>query len=188
MESAEKVRRSAIGGVGIESRGRKCLAACEADSSFVPYRASPVAGSDQMARVMVREIADAVEQGLERARSDVRYLDPLVRAATIFRVEKRWAEKAAVILDGYCGESFAGKDRSEVNGVLRGLALVAAVARSDVLAGRIWAGCRRRLVDVESPMSVEEAVRICVTAAASREELGAWREFVGECLTELAVR
>lgn len=186
MESAEKVSDPRLVGLGSSQGAGSAWAACQADSSFVPYRASPVAGSDQMARVMVREIADAVEQGLERARSDVRYLAPLVRAAAIFRVEKRWAEEAAVVLDGYCGESFAGKDRSEVNGILRGLALVAAVGRSDVLAGRIWAGCRRRLVDAESPMSVEEAVRICVTAAASREDLGAWREFVGECLTELA--
>ena len=186
MESAEKVRDPRLVGL-VSSQGPGSVwAACQADSSFVPYGPSPVSGSDHTARVMVKEISVAVEQSLERARSDVRYLTPLVRAATIFRVDKRWADEAAVVLDGYCGESLAGKDRSEVNGILRGLALVAAVARSDVLAGRIWAVCRRRLVDAESPMSVEEAVRICVTAAASMEDLGAWSEFLGECFTELA--
>lgn len=186
IELAGKVSDPRLVELGSSQGTGSAWAACQRESSFVPYRPSPVAGSDQMAPVMVGEIANAIEQGLEHAGSDVRCLAPLVMAATIFRVEKRWAEKAAVVLEGYCGESFTGKDRSEVNGMLRGLALVAAVARSDVLAGKIWAGCRRRLVDPESPMSVEEAVRICVTAAASREDLRGWREFVGECLTELA--
>ena len=171
---------------GNSGEGGDVRASWQADRSFVPYRANPVAGSHQMAREMVGEVAEAIEDGLERAPTDMKFLAALVNGACIFGVESSWAEKAAVVLERHCGEAFAGNDGMLVNGMLKGLAVVAAVARSDVLARAVWAGCGRCLVEPELPMSIEEAVRICVTAAASREEVGEWRVFVGKCLTELA--
>ncbi|MCV0426970.1 MAG: hypothetical protein K5905_16025 [Roseibium sp.] len=35
-------------------------------------------------------------------------------------------------------------------------------------------------------MSIEEAVRVCLVAGASRVDLYEWRDFVGQWLTELA--
>ena len=40
--------------------------------------------------------------------------------------------------------------------------------------------------DTQYALSVDEAVRICIVAGASRADLNDWRDFVGDWLTELA--
>ena len=78
------------------------------------------------------------------------------------------------------------EDQSQLLGILNGLATVAAVARNPALADDLRILVRRYRHDPQFGFSIEKAMRICVVASASRENLFEWREFAGEWLTELA--
>ena len=67
-----------------------------------------------------------------------------------------------------------------------GLAKVAAVARSPALADELRILVRKHRYDVEYAISLDEAIRICLVATASRSDLNDWAEFIGDWLTELA--
>ena len=45
---------------------------------------------------------------------------------------------------------------------------------------------RKYTIDTQFPLSKQDVVWLYLTAAASRSELNAWVDFVGDCLTELA--
>ena len=70
--------------------------------------------------------------------------------------------------------------------VQTGLASVAAVTRSRSLADELRILVRQYRRDTRHTLSVGEAVRVCLAAAASRSGLKDWREYVGGCLTEMA--
>lgn len=66
--------------------------------------------------------------------------------------------------------------------VLNGLATVAAVARSRLLADELRILVRKYVQDIE----IEESIMICLVAASSHKEINDWRDFVGDWLAELA--
>ena len=70
--------------------------------------------------------------------------------------------------------------------MLDGLAKAAAIARSPALADELKILVRRYRRDAEYALTIEEVIKICLVAAASRSELSEWTEFVGEWLTEFA--
>ena len=78
------------------------------------------------------------------------------------------------------------EEKSQLLGILTGLATVAAVARNPVLADDLRILVRRYRHDAQYGFSIEEAMRICLVASASREDLMKWRESAGQWLTELA--
>ena len=78
------------------------------------------------------------------------------------------------------------KDKSQLVSILGGLSTVAAVARSPALADELWILVRKYRRDATYELSIQEAIKICLVAAASRSELSEWTEFVGDWLTELA--
>ena len=78
------------------------------------------------------------------------------------------------------------ENKQQLLTILRGLATVSAVTRSKLLADELRITVRRYLCDVEFTLSTKESFLICLNTAASRLEPNAWREFVGEWLTELA--
>ena len=69
---------------------------------------------------------------------------------------------------------------------LNGLATVAAASRGQALADELRILVRRYRRDTEYALSIEEAIRICLVASASRADLNEWRDYVGDWLTELA--
>ena len=77
------------------------------------------------------------------------------------------------------------RSRTELLGILDGLATVAAANRSKALADELRV-LERRYRHTHFRIAVRDALRICLTAAASRVGLNDWREFVGDWLTELA--
>jgi len=110
----------------------------------------------------------------------------LVNSALVFQVGIEQAELAAKALE-MCGHRLAQVDsRTQLLAVLSGLAKVAASARSEVLANELRVLVRRYMRDPKLSPSTEEAIRICLVSAASREDMSGWRAFVGEWLTELA--
>jgi hypothetical protein len=110
----------------------------------------------------------------------------LVNSALIFRVGQDQAELAAKALKLGNYRLSDVEDRSQLLAVLNGLASVAAAARSHQLADQLRILVRKYMHDTQYALSVDEAVRICVVAGASRTDLNDWRDFVGDWLTELA--
>src|SRR5690606_1244084 len=107
----------------------------------------------------------------------------LVNSAMIFKITSGHAELAAkaLRLGGYTLANL--EDKSQLVGLLNGLATVAAVSRSAALADEIRILVRRYRRDSQYGFSIEEAMRICLIASASRENLMDWRAFLGEWLT-----
>lgn len=78
------------------------------------------------------------------------------------------------------------ENKTQLLFILNGLASVAAVTRSRLLADELRILVHQYRRDSQHAISTGEAVRVCLAAAASRSELKEWREFLGTCLTELA--
>ena len=78
------------------------------------------------------------------------------------------------------------EEKSQLLAILNGLATVAAVSRSSALADELRILVRRYRRDAQYVLSIEEAAKICLVAAASHADLSDWREFAGAWLTELA--
>ena len=110
----------------------------------------------------------------------------LVNSALIFQVDSEQAKLAARALKLGSYRLADLKDRSQLLAVLTGLATVAAVAKSSELADELRILVRRCRNDRQYALSIQEAVKICLVAAASRAGLNDWSEFVGDWLTELA--
>ena len=69
---------------------------------------------------------------------------------------------------------------------MHGLAKVAAVARSQVLANELRILVRRYRYDADYALTIDEVINMCLISAASRPDLNSWAEFIGEWMTELA--
>ena len=106
--------------------------------------------------------------------------------ALIFRVGLDQAELAAKALKLGSYRLSNVENRSQLLALLKGLAAVAATARSHKLADELRILVRRYIRDAQYAVSIEEAAKLCIVAAASRTDLNDWRDFVGDWLTELA--
>ena len=78
------------------------------------------------------------------------------------------------------------EDKTQLLIALNGLASVAAVTRSCLLADELRILVHQYRRDSQPAISAGEAVRVFLAAAASRSDLKEWREYLGTCLTELA--
>lgn len=110
----------------------------------------------------------------------------LVNSAKMYRIDPEMAKSAAMILKAGNHRLENVEDKFHLLAVLYGLATVAAVSRSPLLADELRVVCRRYRSDVQLGVSIDEEIRICLIAAAGREGLMDWRDFAGEWLTELA--
>ena len=79
------------------------------------------------------------------------------------------------------------EDKSQLLSILSGLATVAATSRNVTLAGELRILLRTYRRDAQYGLSIEEIIRICLVASASRKDIREWRDFVGEWLTELSL-
>ena len=153
---------------------------------FQPYFPGPLEGTGTSPNPLPAELLEAIEAQLRAREAHVSSFIALVNTAHVFRVEPQQAESAANLIKSSNYRVSGVGDSSQLLYVLDGLAKVAAVTRSHSLADelrillrRYWRG------DLLSP-SIEDTVRVCLVAAASRENLNEWREFTGDWLTELA--
>ena len=155
-----------------------------------PFLPGPLEGAedglDSLPAKLSEAISEAIKVQLGAEEVTSSSFIALVNSARIFRVDSDQAGLAAEALK-LGGHRLANvEDRSQLLATLQGLATVAAVTRSSVLADelRILAGRYRR--DPQYPLSIREDVWICLVAAASRADLNDWRDYVGDWLTELA--
>lgn len=155
---------------------------CEFPYSNYP---GPLEGTDTPI-ILPAEISDAIETQLSAEEVTVSSFTALLNSSLIFRIGSDQAELAAKSLKRVSYRFPNLEDRSQLLVLLHGLATVAAITRSRELADelRILARIYRR--DAQYLLSIDEVMRIYLVAASSREDLTEWRDYVGDCLVELA--
>jgi hypothetical protein len=110
----------------------------------------------------------------------------LVNSALVFRLDLHQAQLAANALRSAKYHLRRMDNKENLISILRGLATVAAVARSDELAKELKILTRKCRQETGNSLSAEDALWIGLIAAASHSELTEWCEFVGDWITELA--
>ena len=154
--------------------------------TFRPWLHGPLEGTEDHQRILPPEVEEAIETQLNRDEIGPSSFIALVNYSLICRIGGDKAELAASALKRANYHLQSIENQSQLLAILKGLANVSAVSRSPTLADelRILARMYRRKAEYELP--IEEEIKICLLAAASRSELTEWTEFVGDWLTELA--
>lgn len=150
------------------------------------YFPGPLEGAGDSPNPLPNDFAQSIEERLGSSGIDASSFITLVNSAMIFKITSGHADLAAKALRLVNFTLDKLKDESDLAGILNGLATVAAVTRNRSLADDIRILVRRYRHDPQYSLSILEAMRICLTAAAALEDLNEWREVVGDCITELA--
>ena len=151
--------------------------------SFLP---GPLEGTEDTQHTLPPEFAEVIETQLGAEEVGPSSFPALVNFSLIYRIGTDQAELATTTLKRANHHLRNVKDRSQLVDILGGLSTVAAVARSPALADELQILVRKYGRDATYKLSIQEAIKICLVAAASRSDLSEWTEFVGDWLTELA--
>ena len=151
-----------------------------------PWLPGPLEGAENTQNTLPPKIAKLLETQLAVEDVGPSSFLTLVNFALIFSIDADHAELAAKALKRTDYHLRNIKKKSQIDVILYGLAKVAAVSRSSTLADELRILVRRYRHDTEYALSIEEVIRICLVATASRSDLNEWIEFAGDWLTELA--
>jgi hypothetical protein len=152
-------------------------------SLFFP---GPLDGAEKSTNDLPDQISEIVEAQLGTEEVGPLSFAALVNSARIFHVGSDKADLAAKVLRHSSYRLANLEARTQLISILYGLAAVAAVTRSYMLADELRILVRVYRRDAQYSLSSEEAMRICLVAASSRANLSEWRDYVGDCFTELA--
>lgn len=153
---------------------------------FYPYLPGPLEGGEEAKNILPAELAETIETQLSEEKVTPSSFIALVNSALLFRIGEDKAELAAKELKLARYRLLNIESKLELLAILNGLAMVAAASRSLALADEVRIIVRKYRHDAEFPLSIREAMEICLVAAASREDINEWTEFVGDWVTELA--
>ena len=153
---------------------------------FYSYLPGPLEGTEDTQHTLPPEFAEVIETQLGAEEVGPSSFPALVNFSLIYRIGTDQAELATTALKRSNHHFRNIKDKSQLVAILGGLSTVAAVARSPALADELQILVRKYGRDATYKLSIQEAIKICLVAAASRSELSEWTEFVGDWLTELA--
>lgn len=152
----------------------------------LPIVPSPLEACESQSMPLVEDVMHLVKELLDSEVPSASSFFPLKNFSMLFKIEVHLADRAAGVLNSWSTTFVGLEDRSQLLDILYGLANVAANARSCSLANEIRTCIRTCRRDKRFSISAQEATGILLTASASRSELLDWREFVGECMLELA--
>ncbi|MEW8051280.1 MAG: hypothetical protein AB2809_12975 [Candidatus Thiodiazotropha sp.] len=179
----ENVKNSALHGLIIGAEPDSLQSLCEFP---YPYYPGPLEGAEDSPNTLPTDLSEAIEAQLTAEEVGPSSFITLVNSAMIFCVDSDQVELAAKALKLANYRLTNLENKSQLLGILNGLATVAADSRNPALADELRILLRRYRHDDRYGVSIEEAMRICLVASASRKELMDWREFAGDWLTELA--
>jgi len=146
----------------------------------------PLEGTEDCPNTLPDEFAHIIEGQLKSEEVGVDSFIALVNSSILFRIPSGYAELATKALR-LCNYTLAKlESKSQLIGILNGLATVAAITRNLALADELRILVRRYRCDSEYGFSIVEAMQLCLVASASRKDLIEWRQFAGEWLTELS--
>ena len=151
--------------------------------SFYP---SPLDGTEHYLEKVPTDLSKAVYSQLKSDEIEPSSFTVLVNSALIYRVDSDHAELAAKALKLGNHRLANIQNKSQLLGILDGLAIVAAASRNHMLADELCVLVRVYRQDGRYSLSIEEAVRIILMASASREDTETWKNFVGNWLTEIS--
>ena len=150
------------------------------------YFSGPLEGSADSSNDLPDGLAQSIEVQLDTDEVEPSSFIALVNSAMLFKVDSGKAELTAKALRLANYRLANVEDLSQLLSILNGLATVAAVTRNPALADELRILVRRYRHDPQFGFYIQEAMRICLVASASRESLLEWREFAGEWVTEFA--
>lgn len=151
-----------------------------------PYFPGPLEGAEGSPNELPDDLARVIDAQLDTDEVEPSSFVALVNSAMVFKVSSGQAELAAKALRLGNYRLANVEEKSQLLGILSGLVTVAAVARNPALADELRILVRRYRHDAQYGLSIEEAMRICLVASASRQDLMEWRDFAGQWLTEIA--
>ena len=146
----------------------------------------PLEGTEVTPRELPVNLSDAIEEQLSSSSVGPSSFIALVNSAMIYGVDSDKAGLAANALKIGNYRLSNLKDKAELLATVNALATVAAIARNHPLADELRIVCRKYRHDPKYRLSIEEELLVCLVSAASRSDITAWRDFVGEWLTELS--
>ncbi len=146
----------------------------------------PLEGGEPLSNPLPDAISEAIEEQLGAEKVGLSSFVGLVNFSSIFSVGEDKSELAARALKLGRYRLADIEDKPQLLAALNGLASVAAVTSSRLLADELRILVRQYRQDVQHTLSVREEMRVCLAAAASRSDPMEWRDFVGACVTELA--
>lgn len=174
---------SALHGLIFATEADSIQSLCEFPSAYFP---GPLEGAEDSPNTLPADLSEAIEAQLTAEEVGLSSFIALVNSAMIFRVDSDQVELASEALKKANYRLAKLENKSQLLGILNGLATVAANSRNPALADELRILLRKYRHDDRYGVSIEEAMRICLVASASHKELMEWREFVGDWLTELA--
>jgi hypothetical protein len=152
-------------------------------AAFLP---GPLEGGLEALIEIPAEFERSIKTNLEAEELTAESFFGLVNSSLIFRVGTQLSDLAAEGLRrvGYQLRKMHAND--DPFPLLHGLAMVSAVTRSRALADEVRVLARAARRRPGSTLSPEAVARIALVAAASNKEFGAWSNFLGDWLAELA--
>lgn len=146
----------------------------------------PLEGTENTQNTLPSKVSEVIETQLSAKEVGPSSFIALVNFALMHPVGSDHAELAVKALKRADYHLCNIEDKLQLLSILDGLAKVAAVSRSSALADELKILVRRYRHDAEYPLYIQEVIRICLVAAASRSQLDEWTKFVGDWLTDLA--
>lgn len=150
------------------------------------YLPGPLEGGLDSTTSAPKEIVQFIREDIEVTTTDRNGFNALVNSCLVFRIPAELAQQAAEVIKK---AKYRVRDNTETEqnfAMLRGLALVAASTRSAELAEELRILTRVALRRTGSELKPLHSFEIAMVAANAFKDMGAWRKFLGEWLTELA--
>ena len=152
-----------------------------------PYYPGPLEGAEACPNTLPADVSEAIRIQLGSEEVAPSSFIALVNSALIFSINSDQAALAAKALKRGSYRLANVENKLQLLTILDSLATVAAVTRNSALADELRILVRRYRFHAQYALSIEETMRICLIAAASRADLNHWREYSGDWLTELAL-
>ncbi len=151
-----------------------------------PYLPGPLEGGVEAVNPMPSDIEQQVYEDLKAEVVTPRSFTGLVNTALIFKLGPQMAELAAEALRRAKYQLRDTAANAPAFSLLYGLAIVAAVTRSEGLAAEVRVLVRVVRRRPGSTIDLSDSLRITLVAAAASSDIDKWCTFLGEWLTELS--
>ena len=147
---------------------------------------NPLDGTGVPEQEVPAAISSAIEKQISMDQVSPSSFATVVNSAYLFHLGSDHAELASKALRS-CGYKISDlESREQLVTLLNGLAMVAAVTGSRMLANELRILVRGYRKTPGYNVSVREELLLCLTAAANRSDLDQWKEFVGDWVTEMS--
>ena len=151
------------------------------------YLPGPLEGAEKTQVHLPSELAEIIHNQLSSDSTEPSSFIALVNYGLVFGLSEELSDLAVNALRTANYRLRNVENKEQLVATLYGLATVAAATRSAEFSDAIRIVVRRYRSDANFGLSIQEVMNICLISAASRSELHAWSQYVGDCMTEFAL-